>query len=251
MFCPKCGTKNQDNAQFCENCGYRLDSTIENPVQRSSAQNSPRTASNTKNPVSGTVLLLIGVIILLVSVFGAYIVFGTDVFAEDAISEEGAVNIVNNIVNNTTNIYPGEAKNFVVSKPTKVQQNGKTVWQVPVKYTGTNQKIASVFNGNSIFIPTRGTTDANGKIQITLTLPNGSTIDITSNTKGVGTIVIVTSGVLPEAPPATETTTITETTTQTPTKDTQTTSSSSAHKETGIDYDVDGDGTTEDWELVY
>ncbi len=251
MFCPKCGTKNQDNAQFCENCGYRLDSTVKNPVQRPSAQNSPGRASNTKNPVSGTVLLLIGVIILLVSVFGAYIIFGTDVFAEDAISEEGAVNIVNNIVNNTTNNYPGEAKNFVVSKPTKVKQNGKTVWQVPVKYTGTNQKIASVFNGNSIFIPTRGTTDANGKIQITLTLPNGSTIDITSNTKGVGTIVIVTSGVLPEAPPATETTTVTETTTQSPTTDTQTTSSSSAHKETGIDYDVDGDGTTEDWELVY
>ena len=250
MFCPKCGTNNQENAQFCESCGYKLNSTVEKPVQNY-AQNSSSNTSNTKNSVSGIVILLVGVIILLVSVFGAYIVFGTDVFAEDAISEEGAVNIVNNIVNNTTNNYPGEAKNFVVSKPTKVKQNGKTVWQVPVKYTGTNQKIASVFNGNSIFIPTRGTTDANGKIQITLTLPNGSTINITSNTKGVGTIVIVTPGVLPEAPPATETTTVTETTTQTPTKDTQTTSSSSAHKETGIDYDIDGDGTTEDWELVY
>ena len=41
-----------------------------------------------------------------------------------------------------------------------------------------------------------------------------------------------------------------EATTQTATQDTPK-RSSSAHKETGIDYDVDGDGTTEDWELVY
>ncbi|AUB54722.1 MULTISPECIES: zinc-ribbon domain-containing protein [Methanobacterium] len=250
MFCPKCGTQNQKNAQFCESCGYRMDSGVEKPVKRPYAQNSSGHSSNDKNPVSGTVFILIGVIILLVSVFGAYIIFGTDVFAQEAISEEGAVNIVNNIVNNTTNNYPGEAKNFVVSKPTKVKQNGKTVWQVPVKYIGTNPNIASVFNGKSVFIPTRGTKDANGQIQVTLTLPNGATIDISSNTQGVGTIVIVTPGVLPEAPPTTETTTATETATQTPTQGTET-KSSSAHKETGIDYDVDGDGTTEDWELVY
>lgn len=24
MFCPKCGTKNQDTAQFCKNCGHRF-----------------------------------------------------------------------------------------------------------------------------------------------------------------------------------------------------------------------------------
>lgn len=249
MFCPKCGTKNQENAQFCESCGYNLDSTVQKPVQKNYPRNSSGSRSNSKNPVSGTVILLVGVIILLVSVFGAYIVFGTDVFAAEAISEEGAVNIVNNIVNNTTNNYPGEAKNFVVSKPKKVKQNGKPVWQVPVKYIGTNPKIASVFNGNSVFIPTRGTKDANDQIRVTLTLPNGSTIDISSNTKGVGTIVIVTPGVLPQAPAATETTTE-EATTQTATQDTPK-RSSSAHKETGIDYDVDGDGTTEDWELVY
>ncbi len=27
MFCPKCGIENVDNAQFCENCGYKLNST--------------------------------------------------------------------------------------------------------------------------------------------------------------------------------------------------------------------------------
>lgn len=27
MFCPKCGTKNLGNAQFCENCGTKLNNT--------------------------------------------------------------------------------------------------------------------------------------------------------------------------------------------------------------------------------
>ncbi|MCC7559381.1 MAG: zinc-ribbon domain-containing protein [Methanobacterium sp.] len=27
MYCPKCGTKNQDGAVFCETCGSRLTET--------------------------------------------------------------------------------------------------------------------------------------------------------------------------------------------------------------------------------
>lgn len=25
VFCPECGTKNPENAQFCENCGAKLE----------------------------------------------------------------------------------------------------------------------------------------------------------------------------------------------------------------------------------
>jgi len=32
MFCPKCGTENPDNAQFCASCGYQLQSAAEPPA---------------------------------------------------------------------------------------------------------------------------------------------------------------------------------------------------------------------------
>ena len=37
MFCPNCGTKNEDDALFCGNCGTRLviDAPQETPVQES------------------------------------------------------------------------------------------------------------------------------------------------------------------------------------------------------------------------
>lgn len=37
MFCPNCGTKNEDEALFCGNCGTRLviDVPQETPVQES------------------------------------------------------------------------------------------------------------------------------------------------------------------------------------------------------------------------
>ena len=37
MFCPNCGTKNEDDALFCGNCGTRLviDVPQETPVQES------------------------------------------------------------------------------------------------------------------------------------------------------------------------------------------------------------------------
>ena len=39
MFCPNCGTKNEDEALFCGNCGTRLviDVPQETPVQESVA----------------------------------------------------------------------------------------------------------------------------------------------------------------------------------------------------------------------
>lgn len=32
MFCPKCGTKNQEDAQFCQNCGTMLTNNEKQPL---------------------------------------------------------------------------------------------------------------------------------------------------------------------------------------------------------------------------
>ena len=118
----------------------------------------------------------IAAIVLIGTLFLAYIIVGTDVFAQDTISEAGATNIVNNFINNTTSIYPTEAKNFQVGTPKKVKQNGIMVWLVPVTYIGTNKAISSKFNGNLV-IPTQGTKDAKGQLNIIVKLPDNFGVD--------------------------------------------------------------------------
>ncbi len=41
MFCPKCGTKNLEDSQFCENCGIKLTNTGNQPHTYSSEANKP------------------------------------------------------------------------------------------------------------------------------------------------------------------------------------------------------------------
>ena len=40
MFCPKCGSENPDNAQFCQNCGAQLAGAAAQPEASSSAEQS-------------------------------------------------------------------------------------------------------------------------------------------------------------------------------------------------------------------
>jgi hypothetical protein len=202
MYCPKCGAENQENAEFCQKCGNQLNATANQPVQGSNGK-----------PTSRLTMLLIGVIVLIIAIFGAFIIFGTDVFAEEAISEEGATNIVNSTINSTITNYPEEAKNFQIGKAKKVKQSGKTVWQVPVKYIGTIPAIAGVWNGNPVFIPAKGTLGANNQISAIVTLPNGSTITITTTKNGAGPIVITSGKTTIIIPRSVQPTTTTPTTT--------------------------------------
>ena len=138
----------------------------------------------------------IAAIVLIGTLFLAYIIVGTDVFAQDTISEAGATNIVNNFINNTTSIYPTEAKNFQVGTPKKVKQNGIMVWLVPVTYIGTNKAISSKFNGNLV-IPTQGTKDAKGQLNIIVKLPDNSTVSITTTKDGHMVVIAITTPILP------------------------------------------------------
>jgi hypothetical protein len=140
--------------------------------------------------------MLIGVIVLLVAIFSAYIIVGTDVFAQNTISEQGATNIVNSTINNTTNMYPAEANNFQVSKPKRVKQNGIMVWIVPVKYIGLNEAIKSKFNGN-IEIPTKGILDAKGNIKATGKMADNAPFDFTTDKKGLNAAVAPGTTIVP------------------------------------------------------
>ncbi len=107
-------------------------------------------------------LILISAIILVVVGFGAFIVFGTDVFAQDAISEDTAKNIVNATATASINVSAGDQ--VTVGKPKKYKQNGKSIWKVPVTYRGNNPTLAGKFNGD-VTVPAKTT---NGQFDITL-----------------------------------------------------------------------------------
>lgn len=68
MFCGKCGTKNEDNVEFCTNCGVRLNKKI---VPKSTAV--PVANQNDKNRKVGIIAVAIAaviVVILGVNLFG-------------------------------------------------------------------------------------------------------------------------------------------------------------------------------------
>ena len=69
MFCPKCGTKNEDTARFCMKCGAQLVS-IEQPRQAPPAP----TAKPKRRPRSGLRVAAAVVVLLVLVVVCAVIV---------------------------------------------------------------------------------------------------------------------------------------------------------------------------------
>ncbi len=153
--------------------------------------------------------ILIAVIILVVVGFGAFIVFGTDVFAQDAISEDTAKNIVNATATASINVSAGDQ--VTVGKPKKYKQNGKSIWKVPVTYRGNNPTLAGKFNG-FVTVPAKTT---NGQFDITL----GDGTHITGSLGPGGSINIQPAPTpAPTTAPPTPTSTSTPTPTPTPHK---------------------------------
>ncbi|MDG6927126.1 MAG: zinc ribbon domain-containing protein [Nitrososphaerota archaeon] len=46
-YCPQCGTQNEDNAKFCEKCGYEFKSLAPNTPQGASSQTAPSKSTPT------------------------------------------------------------------------------------------------------------------------------------------------------------------------------------------------------------
>jgi len=222
MFCPKCGIENVDNAQFCENCGYKLNSTdtqVTPPSQQASYPDEKKqysgmvivgyitailislvgiiigaylyTRDNTEAKKNGRNIIIIGLIVMIIGIgVSGYLILGTDVYATDDISEEGATNIVNMYIDNVKKQFPNEANNFQVGKPQKVKVNGRDQWKVPVIYRGNNAKIIAVIptQNGYIMVPVRGTRNADGTITISIRLPNGQTLEVITGRNGLGNI---------------------------------------------------------------
>ncbi|MEN6554425.1 MAG: PsbP-related protein [Methanobacterium sp.] len=53
MYCPKCGTNNQENAQFCENCGSKL------------TEPKPNEPTVKKKPSNRNILIIVGIVIII------------------------------------------------------------------------------------------------------------------------------------------------------------------------------------------
>lgn len=130
------------------------------------------------------------IICLIVSVFLVFIIFATDVFAQDDISELGATNIVNVYIDNTLEEYPGEAQNIRVDPPVRVKENGMFVWKVKITYTGNNTALATIFSsgGGYFTIPVRATKNADGTYSFKIRLPNGQIIEVLASANGEGKV---------------------------------------------------------------
>ncbi len=66
MFCPKCGTKNQENAQFCESCGTKLTAP---------ESNQPKTVKKKPSNVQGKTILIILAVVVLIGIGASVYVY--------------------------------------------------------------------------------------------------------------------------------------------------------------------------------
>lgn len=69
MFCPKCGTKNEDNAKFCKNCGTTFKSAPK--IQK---------VENKKSSNNTLIIAVAAIVCVLIVAAGFFMVFGDDLF---------------------------------------------------------------------------------------------------------------------------------------------------------------------------
>ena len=87
MFCPNCGTRNSTEQKFCRSCGLNLEKSIESLQEQLPTAESASLLKQTRmlekygNFVFGgfSVILLIGVLILILTVFNRLILSGENV----------------------------------------------------------------------------------------------------------------------------------------------------------------------------
>lgn len=211
MNCRKCGTENQENAIFCENCGAKLNQA-------------ETTRENVEDKKPSSVLLVIGYIFaflggLIGIVIGAYMLtrknpnakshgrnmlviaglvlilsFTASALAlnnfQDDIDEKGAINVVNMYIDKINEQFPDEENNFKVGAPQRVKVNGIDQWKVPVIYTGNNPQIIAVIPSQNgyIMVPVKGTKNNDGTITISIKLPNGQTLEVIIGSNGLDNI---------------------------------------------------------------
>ena len=61
MYCGECGTKNEKDAKFCENCGAALEQE-----EKKEGKREKKSAAKARKPISKSKKILIGVICLIV-----------------------------------------------------------------------------------------------------------------------------------------------------------------------------------------
>ncbi|MDI6644543.1 MAG: hypothetical protein QME14_05730 [Methanobacteriaceae archaeon] len=137
-------------------------------------------------------IVIIVIVILVGAIFGSYILFGTDVFANEITAEEAQV-IINNVVNEG---ITDPAEKATVGTPEKVTLNGVTSWRVPVTYTGKNKERLRKLNG-SVTLPTKPPKEGNNNV-ISIILADGTTIEVVTTPDGT-LVTINTPNVLPTA----------------------------------------------------
>ena len=69
MFCPKCGTENEDNAKFCKNCGTTFKSAPK--IQKT---------ENKKSSNNTLIIAVAAIVCVLIIAAGFFMVFGDDLF---------------------------------------------------------------------------------------------------------------------------------------------------------------------------
>jgi len=76
MFCPKCGTENEEGAQFCKNCGTKIDSAARSAPTQQSSKEPVDEKKPEKNRTKGLIISLIGMLILIFGILshGGFII---------------------------------------------------------------------------------------------------------------------------------------------------------------------------------
>ena len=93
-YCGDCGTENNDNSEFCRNCGKRLSKI--NTGDTSKNNHSPK--SDNRNKV---LIIIIAILIIVLSIMSVYILYNSS-NSNDLIVNNSSSHPVSDILNNTS-----------------------------------------------------------------------------------------------------------------------------------------------------